>query len=292
MLVTSARKFALCIGVIISFLCAGIYAQSAGTKANHFAAEGISFDYPSEYSVKDESTPEEQQFIITREGSSVQLRIVIPLRLVTRSTYPVAVESFTRPMVTKVAMALGEGQNSPQHTSFHTQIGTKQAEGVRLQSTGSEKKTTEVIWLRWSLRLVEFVFVRSDADESVGAQLWQTVSSSLRIEAPVLNVKDTEPQPKNEGTKIQGDLLNGRALSLGWPSYPPVARAAHVSGTVTVQVIIDEQGNVIAARAVDGHPLLQPAAVSAARQSRFSRTLLDGEPVRVTGVIKYNFVAR
>jgi hypothetical protein len=51
--VTSARKFALCIGVIISFLCAGVYAQSAGTKANHFAVEGISFDYPSEYSVKE-----------------------------------------------------------------------------------------------------------------------------------------------------------------------------------------------------------------------------------------------
>ena len=288
---TSARKFALCIGVIISFLCVGVYAQSAGTKANHFAAEGISFDYPSEYSVKDESTPEEQQFIITRQGSSVQLTIVVPLRLVMKSTYPVAVENFTQPMLKKVAMALGEGKSSPERTSFQTPVGTKQADGVRLRSTGSGKKTTEVIWLRWSLRLVEFVFVRSDADESVGAQLWQTVSSSLRIEAPVLSVKATEAQP-DEGAKIAGDVLNGRAISLGRPSYPPVARAAHVSGTVTVQVIIDEEGNVIAARAVDGHPLLQAAAVGAARQSRFSRTLLDGEPVRVTGVIKFNFIAR
>jgi len=289
--VTSTKKFALCIGIIISFLNVSVYAQSAGPKSKHFAVEGISFDYPDGYSVKDESTPEVQQFTITREGSSVQLTIVVPLRLVTRSTYPVAVDNFIRPMLTKVAMTLGEGQNSPEHASFQTQIGAKQAESVRLRSTDGGKKTTEVIWLRWSLRLVEFVLVKSDADESVGEQLWQTVSSSLRVAAPVINVKATGAAP-TQGSKIEDDLLNGRALSLGVPGYPPVARAAHASGTVRVQVIIDEQGNVITARAVDGHPLLQAAAVSAARQSRFSRTLLEGEPVRVTGMIKYNFVAQ
>jgi protein TonB len=99
----------------------------------------------------------------------------------------------------------------------------------------------------------------------------------------------TEP---TEDTKIEGGVLNGRALALPAPAYPPIARAAHASGTVTVQILIDEQGNVIAAHAVDGHPLLQAAAVAAARQARFSPTFLEGEPVRVTGVIKYNFVPR
>ena len=86
--------------------------------------------------------------------------------------------------------------------------------------------------------------------------------------------------------------MNGKALSLPPPAYPPIAHAAHASGTVTVQVLIDEEGNVIVAHAVDGHPLLQAAAVAAARQARFTPTSLEGEPVRVTGVIKYNFVAR
>jgi len=73
------------------------------------------------------------------------------------------------------------------------------------------------------------------------------------------------------------------------PGYSYVARASHVSGTVTVQVIIDEQGNVSSARAVDGHPLLQSACVAAAREAKFSPTLLEGEPVKVAGVIKYHF---
>jgi protein TonB len=61
---------------------------------------------------------------------------------------------------------------------------------------------------------------------------------------------------------------------------------------VTVQVMIDESGNVVSARAVSGHPLLQQSAASAARQARFTPTTLGGRPVKVTGVLIYNFVAQ
>ena len=59
-----------------------------------------------------------------------------------------------------------------------------------------------------------------------------------------------------------------------------------------MKVIVDEEGKVIAAQAVSGHPLLQAAAVKAAREARFTPTLLDGKPVKVQGVITYNFVLR
>ncbi|HEX8888668.1 MAG TPA: TonB family protein, partial [Pyrinomonadaceae bacterium] len=73
---------------------------------------------------------------------------------------------------------------------------------------------------------------------------------------------------------------------------PPIARAAHASGTVTVQVTIDESGKVISAHAVKGHPLLQAAAVQAAYQATFTPTKVSGQPVKVTGEINYNFVAQ
>jgi len=285
--VTLTNRIAVVIAMIIS-VTASVYAQAAGPELNHFTAEGVSFDYPSGYSVKDESTKEVQQVIITREGSSLQLMIVVPQRLVLQNNLPVAVESFTQPALKKVALTLGYDKNSPQPTPFQTQIGTRQAEGLRLQSTGSEKKTGEVIWLRWNLQLVGLVFVRSDADESDGSQLWQAVSSSLSVKAPVVTILGTTVDPtKHE--KIEGGVLNGKALALPPPAYPPIARAAHAFGTVKVQVLIDEEGNVIGARAIEGHPLLQAAAVAAARQAKFSPTLLEGEPVRVTGVITYEF---
>lgn len=81
-----------------------------------------------------------------------------------------------------------------------------------------------------------------------------------------------------------------KALALPKPAYPRIARAAHASGTVEVQVVIDKEGNVSAARAISGHPLLQAASVEAARRAKFWPTLLEGEPVRVAGVIAYHFL--
>lgn len=100
-----------------------------------------------------------------------------------------------------------------------------------------------------------------------------------------------EKQP-GERAPISGGVLNGKAVYLPLPDYPPIAVQAHAAGTVTVQVLIDEVGNIISARAVSGHPLLQAAAVTAARQARFTPTSLMGEPVKVSGVIVYNFTAR
>ncbi|HEU4869448.1 MAG TPA: hypothetical protein VFT08_01190, partial [Pyrinomonadaceae bacterium] len=171
-LVTSTYKVALVIGIIIS-LGVSVYAQAAGPELNHFTAEDVSFDYPSGFSVKNESTQEAEQLIITREGSSIQLTVVVLRRLILKNDLPAESEKFTQPMLKKIAITLGQVKNSTEPTRFQTQIGTKQAEGVRLRSA-SGKKTGELVWLRWSLRLVGLAFTRSDADESVGSQLWQT----------------------------------------------------------------------------------------------------------------------
>lgn len=104
--------------------------------------------------------------------------------------------------------------------------------------------------------------------------------------------KPTPPPPPKPTAPISGGVLNGKAVSLPKPAYPAIAKAARAAGTVSVQVTISESGSVISARAVSGHPLLQAAAVQAAQGARFSPTLLSGQPVKVTGVINYNFVAQ
>lgn len=99
------------------------------------------------------------------------------------------------------------------------------------------------------------------------------------------------PTPKPIPKTISVGVVNGKAISLPKPAYPAAARAVNASGQVTVQVLIDENGNVVSASAVSGHPLLKASAVSAARSAKFSPTLLSGQPVKVSGVIVYNFVA-
>lgn len=88
---------------------------------------------------------------------------------------------------------------------------------------------------------------------------------------------------------ISGGVLNGKAVELPKPVYPSAARAVRASGAVNVQITVDESGNVIEAKAVSGHPLLRPAAESAAREAKFNPTLLSGKAVKVSGVLVFNF---
>jgi len=81
-----------------------------------------------------------------------------------------------------------------------------------------------------------------------------------------------------------------KAVVLTKPKYPKAARAVRAAGEVQVQVTIDEDGEIVVADAVSGHPLLRQAAEVAAKESRFAPTLLEGQPVIVTGIIVYNFV--
>lgn len=99
-----------------------------------------------------------------------------------------------------------------------------------------------------------------------------------------------EPWPRTAGPII-GGVLNGKAVNLPAPKYPRDARDAHESGTVEVRIVIDEQGNVIAAQATSGPISLREASVAAALKARFTPTKLMGQPVKVTGRIVYNFVA-
>jgi len=139
--------------------------------------------------------------------------------------------------------------------------------------------------------------VLGNSDSSAAAPMPAGPGSGTVTTAPAkVSIADEPPPPEVKPTPprapISGGVLNGKAISLPKPGYPPIARAAHASGTVVVQVLIDENGNVVSAHAVSGHPLLQAAAVGAAKSARFSPTKLSGQPVKVTGVIQYNFVAQ
>ena len=111
--------------------------------------------------------------------------------------------------------------------------------------------------------------------------------------APAPTPKPTPAPAQGTATRkspVSFGVLNARAVYKPAPEYPAIAKAARAQGTVTVQITVNEEGNVISAGAVSGHPLLQQAAVAAARQARFTPILLSGQPVKVSGVVTYSFV--
>jgi TonB family protein len=109
---------------------------------------------------------------------------------------------------------------------------------------------------------------------------------------PVVAVDRPKVETKVEPVKsiVSMGVITGKATSLPKPAYSAAAKAVGAAGAVNVQVLIDEQGNVISAKAVTGHFLLRANAESAAKNAKFSPTLLSKVPVKVSGVIVYNFV--
>jgi protein TonB len=101
-------------------------------------------------------------------------------------------------------------------------------------------------------------------------------------EPPVVKPPTTE--------RVTLKVLSSKALSLPQPAYPIIAKQAHVQGPVNVQILVDEQGKVISTQIVSGNPMLTPAAKEAAMRARFTPTILNGQPVKIQGVIIYNFV--
>ena len=135
---------------------------------------------------------------------------------------------------------------------------------------------------------------------SASATATKLVSGPVEPKVPAVNaneairvILDSEPPP-SPGPKpilkpVSGGVLNGTAVYLPPPAYPEAAKRMRTQGMVTVDVILDETGKVVAANASAGPAILREAAVQAALKAKFSPTKLSGQPVKVSGVINYKF---
>ena len=104
------------------------------------------------------------------------------------------------------------------------------------------------------------------------------------IKQPVIPIEKKKPV-----ITVSRGVVNGTAKYLAQPIYPAAAKAVRAGGRVEVQVVIDENGRVVSASVINGHTLLRDSALNAARKSTFTPTKLSDEPVKVSGVIVYNF---
>ncbi len=140
-------------------------------------------------------------------------------------------------------------------------------------------------------------FTRAAAGSETGTGLTPTeqpeeVSKKVELEKPPVIKQAVKPEAEKIPPTISGGVVNGKATNLVKPIYSSAARVMRIGGEVKVQVTIDEDGRVISAKSVSGHPLLRSAAETAAKSSRFTPTTLSKQKVKVTGVIIYNFAVQ
>lgn len=108
---------------------------------------------------------------------------------------------------------------------------------------------------------------------------------------PKPQLKETTPVSETTAASqiVALGQLKDFAVKLEMPVYPLNAKQFKVGGAVTVQIMLDEEGKVVSAKASDGHALLRSASEDAARKSKFKPARVGNQAVRATGFIIYNF---
>lgn len=133
----------------------------------------------------------------------------------------------------------------------------------------------------------------SSRKEGAGGGFTDTNTDSSEAENKVEVKKPDVPKPpvlkKENPTTSYVGVVNGKAVFLDLPAYPDAARQMGIKGQVKVQVLIDEDGNVLSANAVEGNGLLRSPATKAAKRSKFTPTFLNNQKIKVRGIIVYNF---
>jgi len=96
--------------------------------------------------------------------------------------------------------------------------------------------------------------------------------------------------PADSPYRVGYGVSRPEKISGAAPVYTELARRSRVSGTVIVEVIIDEQGNVVDPRVLKGEPMgLDRAAVDAIETWKFKPAMKEGKPVKVYYVLTVNF---
>jgi protein TonB len=117
-----------------------------------------------------------------------------------------------------------------------------------------------------------------------GGGAWKSVGEGLS-HPPPMPVAPHATSP----TFRRSEMLEGMLIRKVQPVYPPLARTAHVQGSVVVYALISKAGTMVNVHAISGHPMLVPAAVDAVSQWRYRPYILNSEPIEVETQITVNF---
>jgi protein TonB len=124
------------------------------------------------------------------------------------------------------------------------------------------------------------------AGGSMGGVIGGVIGGTSKIAAPLAPREDVKLRAP---VRLGGRVREPRLIHREEPSYPPLARQTHTQGTVVIDAILDESGNVVEMKVVSGPALLIAAALEAVRKWKYQPTYLNDEPIAVQMNINVTF---
>lgn len=282
------KRFAVGFFILVMLPALFISGQTPNDNLKTFYVGGLKFDYPADWVLTDKSTRSTQHLQLTKPGSLALIAIISPGETIESleqyskvqtnisESYIKAIKGNLRPPAKKIAEEYLCLDFNGRHIS-----------GMKFTGLfNGEPSAGEIYPFILGKRFLTLIYMRSDRDKALADAAWKQVNTSLSLG----NSHKESGLSFNGWDWVEAGLLNEKAAKLHMPEYPTTARMQGVKGAVFVRVVIDETGKVIEAKAEKGNLHLTGAAVQAAKNSKFNPLYFcDNKPVKVTGLIIYNF---
>lgn len=179
---------------IMLFCSLTALAQTPG-KLKHFDKDGLAFDYQDAWTLEDRSNADAQQLTLGRSDSDSQIRIfAFRARIDTPEKLAQARVKLVDPYIESTSNSFVQMGAKPTRTPATIQIGTAQAEGVRIGAVlDSVPGEAAIYWLTTGNRLIVLTLFGPNQSLKQMTPLWETVRSTLRVEE---NKPAQKPAPK------------------------------------------------------------------------------------------------
>jgi hypothetical protein len=160
-----------------------VVAQTGNNK--QFTNSGLSFDYPSGWTLQDDTNGDAQQITLARAGNDVQIRLFVHKGHVTPEKFADAKKAFIDPYIISTGQQFVAMGAKPTQAPDSTEIGGIKADGVAITAAlGGEAGAAKIYWALVGNRVVVLTYFGPDKELKEFASAWDLVRTSLKIEDP------------------------------------------------------------------------------------------------------------
>ena len=180
--------------ILCLLLIAGVVtlAQSGDTK--NFAKDGLSFDYPSGWTLQDDSNGDAQQLSLGRANNDVQIRVFVHKGKISPEKLPDAKRAFIDPYVANTGKQFAAMGANPKQSPDSTEIGGVKSDGVNITaSLGGEPGAAKIYWALIGQRVAILTYFGPEKELKQFAPAWDLVRTSLKLAAPQADSKPAKP---------------------------------------------------------------------------------------------------
>lgn len=159
-----------------------VFTQTATGQVNQYARDGLSFSYPADWPLSDESDATAQTLNLDRGKDEAKIMILALRKEMNSTELAQTQNAVTEAMVRELAQEFIKAGAQPQRSSISESIGGVHAPGIRLRATvRGEPGNVEVYWLALGGRSVHLVYIGSDQERIRAHHAWNMVISTLRV---------------------------------------------------------------------------------------------------------------